>query len=103
MTMRVRALSLVVCDVRRLAIKPSGRDLVHSRVCRCASYAQQRALHNRSVELLDQDRGIGSRLCSADRRRKPDRRSRRVIPDRDHGACGDVDDKLRLLPTVRTP
>ena len=38
----------LVCDARRLAIKPSGRDLVHSRVGRCASYAQQRALHRRS-------------------------------------------------------
>jgi hypothetical protein len=38
-----------VCDARRLAIKPSGRDLVHSRVGRCASYAQQRALHKRSA------------------------------------------------------
>ena len=38
----------LVCDARRLAIKPSGRDLVHSRVGRCASYAQQRALHKRS-------------------------------------------------------
>ncbi|MDX6619377.1 MAG: hypothetical protein QOK36_1763, partial [Gaiellales bacterium] len=36
------------CDARRLAIKPRGRDLVHSRAGRCASYAQQRALHNRS-------------------------------------------------------
>ena len=36
------------CDARRLTIKPSGRDLVHSRVGRCASYAQQRALHKRS-------------------------------------------------------
>ena len=35
------------CDARRLTIKPSGRDLVHSRVGRCASYAQQRALHKR--------------------------------------------------------
>jgi hypothetical protein len=39
----------LVCDARRLVIKPSGRDLVHSRVGRCASYAQQRALHKRSV------------------------------------------------------
>ena len=39
----------LVCDARRLAIKPSGRDLVHSRVGRCASYAQQRALHKRSA------------------------------------------------------
>ena len=38
----------LVCDARRLTIKPSGRDLIHSRVGRCASYAQQRALHKRS-------------------------------------------------------
>ena len=35
------------CDARRLTIKPSGRDLVHSRVGRCASYPQLRALHKR--------------------------------------------------------
>jgi hypothetical protein len=39
----------LACDARRLAIKPSGRDLVHSRVGRCASYAQQRALHKRAL------------------------------------------------------
>jgi hypothetical protein len=39
----------LVCDARRLTIKPSGRDLVHSRVGRCASYAQQRELHKRST------------------------------------------------------
>jgi hypothetical protein len=38
----------LVCDARRLAIKPSGRDLVHSRVGRCASCAQLRALVKRS-------------------------------------------------------
>jgi hypothetical protein len=38
----------LTCDAGRLAIKPSGRDLVHSRVGRCASYAQQRALRKRS-------------------------------------------------------
>ena len=38
----------LTCDARRLTIKPQGRDLVHSRVGRCASYAQQRALHKRS-------------------------------------------------------
>ena len=38
----------LACDARRLAIKPSGRDLVHSRIGRCASYAQQRALHART-------------------------------------------------------
>jgi hypothetical protein len=38
----------LVCDARRLTIKPRGRDLVHSRVGRCASYAQLRALYKRS-------------------------------------------------------
>ena len=38
----------LACDARRLTIKPNGPDLMHSRVGRCASYAQQRALHNRS-------------------------------------------------------
>ena len=38
----------LVCDARRLTIKPNGRDLVHSHVGRCASYAQQRALHKRT-------------------------------------------------------
>ena len=38
----------LACDARRLTIKPQGRDLAHSRVGRCASYAQQRALHKRS-------------------------------------------------------
>ena len=38
----------LTCDARRLTIKPHGRDLVHSRVTRCASYPQLRALHKRS-------------------------------------------------------
>jgi HNH endonuclease len=38
----------LTCDARRLTIKPSGHDLVHSRVERCASYAQRRALLKRS-------------------------------------------------------
>jgi hypothetical protein len=37
----------LACDARRLTIQPRGRDLVQSRVGRCASYAQHRALHNR--------------------------------------------------------
>jgi 5-methylcytosine-specific restriction endonuclease McrA len=37
----------LTCDARRLTIKLQGRDLVHSRVTRCASYAQLRALHRR--------------------------------------------------------
>jgi HNH endonuclease len=39
----------LACDARRLTIARRGRDLVHSRVGRCASYAQQRALHKRSA------------------------------------------------------
>jgi hypothetical protein len=38
----------VTCDARRLRIKPWGRDLVHSRIGRCASYPQLRALHKRT-------------------------------------------------------
>jgi hypothetical protein len=38
----------LTCDARRLTIKRRGRDLVHSRVTRCASYAQLRALYKRS-------------------------------------------------------
>ena len=39
----------LACDARRLTIKPQGRDLVQSRIGRCASYSQQRALHKRSA------------------------------------------------------
>jgi hypothetical protein len=38
----------LACDARRLEIQPSGRDLMHSRFGRCASYAQLRALYKRS-------------------------------------------------------
>jgi hypothetical protein len=38
----------LACDARRLTIRRDERDLVHSRVGRCASYAQLRALHRRS-------------------------------------------------------
>jgi hypothetical protein len=38
----------LTCDARRLTIKRHGRDLIHSRVGRCASYAQVRALIKRS-------------------------------------------------------
>jgi hypothetical protein len=38
----------LTCDARRLTIKRNGPDLVHSRVTRCASYAQLRTLHKRS-------------------------------------------------------
>jgi hypothetical protein len=44
----VETAARLTCDARRLTIKPTGRDLVHSRIGRCASYAQLRALHKRS-------------------------------------------------------
>jgi hypothetical protein len=40
----------LACDARRLTIKRTACDLVHSRVGRCASYAQQRALQRRSPQ-----------------------------------------------------
>jgi hypothetical protein len=39
----------LTCDARRLTIKRHGRDLLHSRLERCASYAQLRALLARDV------------------------------------------------------
>jgi hypothetical protein len=39
----------LTCDARRLTIKRHGRDLLHSRVGRCASYAQMRALIARDL------------------------------------------------------
>ena len=47
-TDRAETAERLTCDARRLYIKRKGRDLVHSRVGRCASYAQMRALHKRS-------------------------------------------------------
>ena len=38
----------LTCDSRRMGIKLKGCDLVHSRVTRCASYPQMRALYKRS-------------------------------------------------------
>jgi hypothetical protein len=38
----------LTCDARRLTIKPCGCDLGHSRVGRCASYPQMRALYKRA-------------------------------------------------------
>ena len=44
----VETAAWLTCDARRLAIQPWGRDLKHSRVGRCASWAQHRALHKRA-------------------------------------------------------
>ena len=38
----------LTCCARRLAIQPWGRDLRHSRIQRCATYAQMRALYKRA-------------------------------------------------------
>src|ERR1700710_2034020 len=50
----------LTCDARRLTIKRHGRDLLHSRVERCASYAQMRAL-------LARDKHCRYPGCTADR------------------------------------
>jgi hypothetical protein len=47
-TISVETAERLCCDARRLEIKLHGCDLVHSRVTRCASYAQHRALSKRS-------------------------------------------------------
>ena len=38
----------LTCGARGLVIQPWGRDLRHSRIRRCASYAQMRALYKRA-------------------------------------------------------
>ncbi len=76
----------LVCDARRLAIKPSGRDLVHSRVGRCASYAQQRALYKRSAHC--QYPG-----CTAARELE----AHHVIPV-EHGGKTEIDNLILLCP-----
>ncbi len=76
----------LACDARRLTIKPNGRDLVHSRVGRCASYAQQRALHKRSPHC--QYPG-----CSATRELE----AHHVCPV-EHGGKTELDNLILLCP-----
>jgi hypothetical protein len=76
----------LICDARRLTIKPSGRDLVHSRVGRCASYAQQRALHKRSAHC--QYPG-----CSAARELE----AHHIVPV-EHGGKTELDNLILLCP-----
>ena len=76
----------LACDARRLEIKPSGRDLVHSRVGRCASYAQQRSLRRRSLHC--QYPG-----CSAPRELE----AHHVIPV-ERGGTTEVDNLILLCP-----
>jgi hypothetical protein len=76
----------LACDARRLTIKPSGRDLVHSRVGRCASYAQLRALHKRSSHC--QYPG-----CTATRELE----AHHLIPD-EHGGKTELQNLILLCP-----
>jgi hypothetical protein len=76
----------LVCDARRLTIKRHGRDLVHSRVTRCASYAQLRALHKRSSHC--QYPG-----CSAARELE----AHHLIPD-EHGGKTELDNLILICP-----
>jgi Domain of unknown function (DUF222)/HNH endonuclease len=76
----------LACDARRLEIKPSGRDLVHSRIGRCASYAQQRALHKRSVHC--QYPG-----CTAARELE----AHHLVPV-EHGGATELDNLVLLCP-----
>ena len=76
----------LVCDARRLTIKPSGRDLVHSRVGRCASYAQLRALYKRSSHC--QYPG-----CTAVRELE----AHHLVPD-EHGGKTVLDNLILLCP-----
>ena len=76
----------LTCDARRLTIKPQGRDLVHSRVGRCASYAQHRALHKRSPHC--QYPG-----CTATR----ELQAHHLIAD-EHGGKTELDNLILLCP-----
>jgi len=44
----IETAQLLTCNARRLTIQPWGSDLKHSRVGRCASYPQMRALSKRA-------------------------------------------------------
>jgi hypothetical protein len=74
------------CDARRLTIKRSGSDLVHSRVTRCASYAQLRTLIKRSGHC--QYPG-----CSATR----ELQAHHLVPDA-HGGETVLDNLILLCP-----
>ena len=80
----------LTCDARRLTIKPSGRDLVHSRVGRCASYPQHRALRKRSGHC--QYPG-----CTAARELE----AHHVVPV-EHGGKTDLDNLILLCPRHHT-
>jgi hypothetical protein len=76
----------LTCDARRLTIKPSAHDLLHSRVARCASYAQQRALHKRSKHCQYP-------ACTATRELE----AHHIIPIA-RGGSTELDNLIRLCP-----
>jgi hypothetical protein len=76
----------LACDARRLTIKRHGPDLAHSRVGRCASYAQLRALHKRS-------RHCQYPGCSAARELE----AHHLIAD-EHGGRTQIDNLILLCP-----
>ena len=80
----------LACDARRLAIKPLGRDLLHSRVTRCASYAQNRALHKRS-------RHCQYPGCTANRELE----AHHVVPH-EHRGKTEIDNLILLCPRHHT-
>jgi Domain of unknown function (DUF222)/HNH endonuclease len=80
----------LTCDARRLTIKPNGSDLVHSRVTRCASYPQMRALIKRSKHC--QYPG-----CTATR----ELQGHHIIPD-PLGGKAELDNLILLCPRHHT-
>jgi hypothetical protein len=78
------------CDARRLTIKPSGTDLVHSRITRCASYPQMRALIKRSKHC--QYPG-----CTATH----ELQAHHIIPD-PHGGPTELNNLILLCPRHHT-
>ena len=80
----------LTCDARRLTIKRQGRDLVHSRAGRCASYPQQRALRKRSGHC--QYPG-----CTATRELE----AHHLVPD-EHGGATELDNLILLCSRHHT-
>jgi hypothetical protein len=85
-TISVETAQRLACDARCLTITLRGRDLVHSRVGRCASYAQLRALHKR-------DRHSRYPGCTAAR----ELQAHHLVPDT-RGGKTEIDNLILLCP-----
>ena len=79
----------LTCDARRLTIKPHGRDLVHSRVRRCASYPQHRALRKRSSH------------CQYPGYQHPRTEAHHIVAD-EHGGATELDNLILLCSRHHT-